>query len=106
MLLDQGIPFSHSFRFCSREVEDIPEFFFKEGTFSRGSLIDLNHFRDEEMVFFGPLTHMFQKTPFHLPEFLSVRGPALSLERLSELRIFVLFLSLDGVREALEPDLN
>jgi hypothetical protein len=86
MLLNRSIPFSHSFCLCSREVEDLSEFFFKEKDFfDRGSLIDLNHLRDEEMVFFGPSIHMFQKTPFHLPEFFSVKGPALSLERLSEL---------------------
>jgi hypothetical protein len=52
MLFSQSIPFSHSFCFCFREVEDIPELFFKEEDFfDRGSLIDLNHLRDEEMVF-------------------------------------------------------
>jgi hypothetical protein len=86
MLLNQGLPFSHSFSLCSRQVEDIPEFFFKEeDLFDRGSLIHLNHLRDEEIVFFAPSVHAFQKTPFHLPGFFSAKGPALSLERLSEL---------------------
>jgi len=76
----------YSFSLCSREIEDIPEFFFKEEDFfDRGSLIDLNHLRDEEMVFLGLSIHMFQKTPFHLPEFFTVKGTAVSLEKLSEL---------------------
>jgi hypothetical protein len=37
------------------------------------------------MVFLSPLIHMFEKTLFHLPELFSVKGPALSPERLSEL---------------------
>lgn len=86
MLLSQGIPFSHSFCFCFREVEDIPEFFFKEKDFfDRGSLIDLNHLSDEEMVFFGSSIHLFQKAPFHLPGFFSVKGSAVFFERFSEL---------------------
>jgi len=84
MFLGQSISFGDSLDFCLREVKNIPELFFKEeGFFDRGSLIDLNHFRDEEMVFFGPSIHVFQKTPFHLPEFLSVKDPTFSLQRLS-----------------------
>jgi hypothetical protein len=42
--------------FVLREVKDISEFFFKEKDFfDRGSLLDLNHLRDKEMVFFGLL---------------------------------------------------
>ena len=86
IFLSQGIPFGYRFCFCLGEVKDITEFFFKEENFfGRGSFIDLDHLRDEKMFFFSPPIHMFQESPFHLPEFFSVEGPAFSLERLTEL---------------------
>jgi len=86
MFLSQGIPFNHGFSFCLGEVKDIPEFFFKEeDLFDRGSLVDFDHLGDEQMFFFGPSVHMFEQAPFHLPEFFSVEGPAVSLERFSKL---------------------
>ncbi len=86
MFLTQGIPFSHGLGFRLGEVKDIPDLFFKEkDLFDRGSFIDLYHFRDEQVFFFGPSVHMFEQAPFHLPEFFSVQGPAFSFERFSKL---------------------
>jgi hypothetical protein len=84
--LTQGIPFSHSLGFRLGEVKDIPDLFFKEkDLFDRSSFIDLYHFRDEQVFFFGPSVHVFEQAPFHLPEFFWVQGPAFSFERFSKL---------------------
>jgi hypothetical protein len=86
MLLSQGIPFGHGLSFCCRELEDMPDFFFKEkDLFYRGSFVDFHHFWDEQMFFFSPSVHMLQQSPFHLPEFFSVEGPTFSFERLTKL---------------------
>jgi hypothetical protein len=86
MFLDQGISFGYRLCLSLGEVENTPELFFKEeDLFYRSSLIDLDHLRDEEVFFFGPSIHMFQKTPFHLPDLFSVKSPAISFERLSKL---------------------
>jgi hypothetical protein len=37
------------------------------------------------MFFFVPSIHMFQKAPFHLPEFFTVEAPAFSFERFTKL---------------------
>jgi len=77
MFLSQGIPFSYSLGFCFGEVEDTPKFFFKEKDFLyRSSSVDFDHLRDEEVVFFSPSIHMLEQSPFHLPEFFSVKSPA------------------------------
>jgi hypothetical protein len=86
IFFSQGIPFGYGFGFCFRQIKDIPEFLFKEkDLFNRGSFVDFDHLRDEEMFFFGPSIHMFQKAPFHLPEFFTVEGPAFSFERFTKL---------------------
>jgi len=86
LFLSQGIPFSHGLGSRLGEVKEIPEFFFKEeNLFDGGPFVDFNHLRDEKMFFFSPSVHMFKQSPFHLPEFFSVEGPAFSLKRLSEL---------------------
>jgi len=86
MFLSQGISFCYGLSFCLREVEDIPEFFFKEKDFLyRSTSVDLDHLRDEQMFFLSPSIHMFEQPPFHLPEFFSVQCPAFSLKRLSKL---------------------
>jgi hypothetical protein len=83
MFLSQSIPFGHGFSSCFREVKDIPEFFFEEENLFYGSAaVNLDHFRDKEMFFFSPTIHMFEQSPFHLPEFFSVEGPMFSLEGL------------------------
>jgi len=70
MHLSQGISFSYCLNFCFREIEDAPQFFFKE---------------KDQMVFFGPSIHMFEQTPFYLQEFFKVKGPSFPLERFSKL---------------------
>ena len=77
----QGIPFGHSLRFGFGQFEDVPELFFKEEDFLYGSsLVDFDYSRDEEMIFLGPSVHLLQKTPFHLPKFFPMQGPAFSPE--------------------------
>jgi hypothetical protein len=86
VLLGKGISFGHGFGFGFGEGKDEPEFLFEEEHFfDRGSLIEINHLGDEKMFFLGPSVHMFEESPFHLPEFFPMEGPALSLERFSEL---------------------
>lgn len=86
IFFSEGIPFGYGFDSCLSGVKDIPEFFFKEEDFfDRGSSIDFDHLKDEEVSFFGSSVHMFQKTPFHLPEFFTLEGPEFSLEGFSKL---------------------
>jgi hypothetical protein len=45
----------------------------------------LDHLGNEEMFFLSPSVHVFEQSPFHLPEFFTVKGPTLSFQRLSKL---------------------
>jgi hypothetical protein len=50
----------------------------------------VDHFRDEEMFFFGPSVQMFEPLTFPLPEFFLVKNPATFLnEILPFFRLFV-----------------
>jgi hypothetical protein len=42
----------------------------------------VDHFRDEEMFFFGPSVHMFEPPTFPLPEFFLVENPATFLNEI------------------------
>ncbi len=77
IFFSQGIPFGYSFDFCLREVKDIPEFFFKEEDFfDRGSFIDFDHLRYEEVFFFGPYV---SKDPISSPRVLHDGRPSVLL---------------------------
>lgn len=79
--LHQGVSSGYGLGFGFREIEEWPEFFLKEEDFSHErSLVDSDHFGDQEVVLCGPAVHMFEQAPFHLPEFFPVQGPAVSLE--------------------------
>jgi hypothetical protein len=76
VFLSQGIPFSYGLGFCFGKIEDTPKLFFKEKDFLYGSSsVNFDHLRDEEVVLFSPPIHMFEQSPFHLPEFFSVESP-------------------------------
>jgi hypothetical protein len=100
MFLREGISLSNSFCFGGGEIEDVPEFFFKEkDLFHRSSLVDLNHLRNEQMFLSGPMIHMFQEPPFHLPDFFPMKHPPFSLERLPKLDQGVLKVMPDPLHD-------
>jgi hypothetical protein len=86
MSLGEGVSFDKGFGFCFGEIKDVANLLFEEeDLFDRSSSVDVDHLGDQKMFFFGPPIYMFEESPFHLPEFFSMKGPALSLERFREL---------------------